>query len=252
MQMIPGTPVNLFLQGFPDEPAVDLAVSAVIHDEVASRSLGPSVRIHPTSRMVAFGRRDTHEAGYDEAVRISRKLGFTPVERLAGGRAAIFHAGIMGLSMITPEADSTVGIRERFSLMAEATVKALRSLGVDARVGEVPGEYCPGEFSVNVRGSKKLAGFSQRLIRGAAHVTGLIVIDGPVEVNAVLEPVYDALGLVFDPSATGSVVAEVGGVDHAGLARALIEAFPASLHEATLPLALVEAARARVPGLISP
>lgn len=250
--MIPGASFDLFLEGFPDEPALDLAVSAVLHQEVAAGSLGPSIRIHPASRMVVFGRRDTHEPGYPEAVRIAREHGFTPVERLAGGRAAIFHAGTVGISVVTPELDSTVGIRERFSVVAETTVEALRSLGIDARVGAVPGEYCPGEFSVNARGVSKLAGYAQRLVRGAAHVTGVIVVDDPAGINEVLEPVYAALGLALDPSTTGSVTTEVNGIDRAEFTRAFIEAFPAPLQEASLPRALVEAARARVPGLISP
>jgi len=33
---------------------------------------------------------------------------------------------------------------------------AFRRLGVDARVGEVSGEYCPGAHSVNARGATKL------------------------------------------------------------------------------------------------
>ena len=40
---------------------------------------------------------------------------------------------------------------ERFEEVAGLIADALRALGVDARVGEVPGEYCPGAYSVNAR-----------------------------------------------------------------------------------------------------
>ena len=61
------------------------------------------------------------------------------------------------------------GTRERFERLGGVIVRALRGLGVDARVGEVEGEYCPGAWSVNARGQIKLAGIGQRMIAGAAH-----------------------------------------------------------------------------------
>ena len=62
--------------------------------------------------------------------------------------------------------------------MAELIAATLRGLGVDARVGEVPGEYCPGAYSVNARGAVKLSGIGQRMIRGGAHMGGVVVASG--------------------------------------------------------------------------
>ena len=67
---------------------------------------------------------------------------------------------------------------------------ALCDLGVDARVGEVEGEYCPGEYSVNARGALKLMGVGQRIVRGAAHVGGVLVVGRSDRTRRVLEPVY--------------------------------------------------------------
>ena len=36
--------------------------------------------------------------------------------------------------------------------------------------GEVAGEYCPGQHSVNARGERKLMGVGQRLIRGRGRM----------------------------------------------------------------------------------
>lgn len=253
-QPSPRTRMSLFLEGFTAEPALDIAVSAVLHEMVASGSMAPCIRVHPTSRMVAFGRRDTHEPGYLAAAGISRHHDYAPVERLAGGRAAVFHESTLGISVVTAEDDSTVGIRDRFQAIAEATVDAFGLLGVTAGVGEVPGEYCPGEFSVNARASTKLAGFGQRLIKGAAHVGGVVVVDGAGEINDVLVPVYAALGLDFDPRTTGSVADEVGSVSTADVVGALTSGLSArwDLEEAPLPRALVDEARTRVSSLLSP
>jgi octanoyl-[GcvH]:protein N-octanoyltransferase len=107
--------------------------------------------------------------------------------------------------------------------MADVIAGALRGLGVDARVGELPGEYCPGAYSVNARGQVKLAGIGQRMIRGGAHVGGVIVASGGDEVARVLVPVYRALELDWEPDTSGSVAEELGReVDPGEVEEALI------------------------------
>ena len=100
--------------------------------------------------------------------------------------------------------------------MADLITERARGLGVDARVGEVPGEYCPGAYSVNARGATKLAGIGQRMIRGGAHMGGVVVASGGGEVARVLEPVYRALELDWDPATSGSVADELGREVDAG------------------------------------
>ena len=51
-----------------------------------------------------------------------------------------------------------------------------RGLGVDARLGAVPGEYCPGAHSVNARGTEKLVGTAQRMVPGAWLFSSLVVV----------------------------------------------------------------------------
>jgi lipoate-protein ligase A len=107
--------------------------------------------------------------------------------------------------------------------MAHLIAAALRGLGVDARVGEVTGEYCPGAYSVNARGATKLAGIGQRMIRGGAHMGGVVVASGGSDVARVLVPVYEALGLDWDPATSGSVSEELGReVDPGELEEAVI------------------------------
>ena len=106
--------------------------------------------------------------------------------------------------------------------MAELVRAALAGLGVDARVGEVPGEYCPGAFSVNAGGRVKLAGIGQRLIKGGAHVGCVIVAGGSEELRDVLVPVYEALGIDWDPATAGSVEDEVAGVTPAEVEAAIL------------------------------
>lgn len=95
------------------------------------------------------------------------------------------------------------GIQDRFASVARRQADALRGLGVDARVGEVPGEYCPGAFSVNARGQTKLIGAAQRVIRRGWLLSTVVVVEAAVRIRPVLEDVYRALALGWDPATAG-------------------------------------------------
>jgi octanoyl-[GcvH]:protein N-octanoyltransferase len=204
--------ITLAREGFPELAERDTAVSHAILRLVARAALPETLRIYRPGRLIGFGPRDRVAPGFAAAVEAARRRGFGAVERLAGGRAAVFHEDTLALSWAIPDVDARAGIRPRFELLAEIVVDALRSLGIDARVGEVPGEYCPGEHSVNARGRTKLMGVGQRVVDGAAHVGGVIVVDGADLIRDTLVPVYAALEVDWDPSTVGSLAAEVPGL----------------------------------------
>lgn len=214
--------LGLIRQGFPDRAAFDIAVSTALLRRAATQQV-ETLRLHVPGPALAFGARDRNSAGYPAAITRAAEIGFPPVRRLAGGKAAVFHAGTLAFSWAVPEADARQGIERRFILMAQTVTKTLRSLGIDARVGEVPGEYCPGRFSVNAGGATKLMGVGQRLIRGGAHLGGVLVVDGSQQVRAALTPVYAALGYEWDPATVGSVADELGrAVSNHEIADALL------------------------------
>jgi octanoyl-[GcvH]:protein N-octanoyltransferase len=234
--------LRLIRHSFPDQPELSTAISRTILSRVAAGELSPTVRIHRPGNEVAFGRQDVASPGYEAAAQAARDAGFAAVERLAGGRAAVFHTGTIAIARAYADPQPPKRTYARFEEMADVIAAALKGLGVDARVGEVPGEYCPGAYSVNARGRTKLAGIGQRMIRGGAHMGGVVVASGGHEVARVLEPVYRALELDFDPETSGSVSDEVGReVDAGELEEALIaelgrryELVPAELDEETV------------------
>ena len=191
---------------------------------VAAGELPETVRIGRPGRVVAFGKRDTASAGYTSALAAARSAGYDAVERLAGGRAAAYTEGTLSFSHAQREDDPRRATEARFRETAELLREALAGLGVDARIGEVAGEYCPGEYSVNARGEVKLAGIGQRLIADGAHVGGVLVADGAAEVRRVLVPVYEALGLDWDPDTTGSVSEEAPGTGIDAVEAAIVAA----------------------------
>ena len=176
---------------------------------VAAGELPETLRIAHPGTTVAFAKRDAVADGYDEAVRAAREHGFEATLRLAGGRAAVFHDGTMEVGHAVPDEEPRARIHDRFRHTADRLARALAGLGVDARVGDVAGEYCPGRYSVNARGAAKLAGIGQRVVGGGSHTGTVLVIEGEDRINAVLEPVYAALGLDWDPAVSGSVRTEV-------------------------------------------
>jgi lipoate-protein ligase A len=105
--------------------------------------------------------------------------------------------------------------------------EAFRSLGVDARIGQVPGEYCPGDHSVNARGRTKLMGVGQRVVARAAHVGGVAVVGGSDRIRDVLIPVYEALELEWDPATVGSLQDEQPAISWAEAERAIVAEFAA-------------------------
>lgn len=198
-------PLRVLHESFPDDPALDAAVSRATLERVAAGELPETLRVARPGRVVAFAKRDALSAGYAEAVEAARSAGFGSVLRLAGGRAAVFHEGTLELAHAVPDPDPRPGIHDRFEAEASLVTGALRSLDVDARVAEVPGEYCPGRWSVNEGGRTKLAGTGQRVIHGGAHVGTVVVIEDAESIRSVLTPVYAALGLDWDPATVGAV-----------------------------------------------
>jgi octanoyl-[GcvH]:protein N-octanoyltransferase len=197
-------------------------VSSAILERVAKGELPETVRLARPGAMVAFGKQDRSRSGYAEAARAARAQGFEAVERLAGGRAAVFHEQTIALAWARREADPWPGTHDRFRELAGILERALTSLGVDARIGEIPGEYCPGEYSINARGQKKLVGLGQRIVKGASHIGGVIVVGDSARVRDVLVPVYGALKLGWKPDTTGSVEDELGSVGWEAVAEAVL------------------------------
>jgi octanoyl-[GcvH]:protein N-octanoyltransferase len=249
-------PLRVLADSFPDDPALDTAISRAVMHRVAAGELPETLRLARPAAVVAFAKRDALSPGYGWALEAARARGFGAILRLAGGRAAIFHEGTLELAHAVPDPDPKPGIHARFEATATLIAAALRGLGIDARVGEVRGEYCPGRWSVNAAGARKLAGIGQRVVAHGSHTGAVIVVDGAERIRTVLEPVYEALELDWDPGTVGAVAEEFDtsegrwdAVRDALLAEyaARFELVPGELDDETLALARRLAADHRPP-----
>ncbi|HEX6388841.1 MAG TPA: hypothetical protein VFZ89_05335 [Solirubrobacteraceae bacterium] len=226
------------------DAALDIALGHALLEGVARAGRPPLVRLYRPGPTVAFGRLDALRPGYRAAAAAARAGGFAPVLRQPGGHAAAYDGGSVCLDVVRPEPDALPALQERFAEAAELIAGALRGLGVDARVGELPGEYCPGSSSVNAAGRIKLAGIAQRVVRGGSLLGAVVVVAGTERIRPVLEEVYDHLGLDWDPATAGSVHDVAPAITVADVEGALLEACAAlaPLREAPLdPSALARA-----------
>jgi lipoate-protein ligase A len=244
--------MRVYERAFPGEPAYDVAVSRALLLGAADGSQPESLRLYRPDDVVAFSVSDASRPGFPRALEAARSAGFDASLRLAGGSAAVFHRDTVAFAWCLPAADARRDIRARFERVADLIASALRRLGVDARVGEVEGEYCPGAYSVNAGGRRKLMGVGQRIVQGAAHVGGVLVVDGSARVRDALVPVYAALGLDWRPETAGSVADELGSLAWESVRDALLaeagarwELEPATLDEAVLARARELEARFR-------
>src|SRR3954452_5352741 len=101
----PMPPLRLLTESFPDDPALDTAVSRALLERVAAGELPETLRLARPGRMVAFGKQDAIARGYPAAAAAARERGFEAVLRLAGGRAAVFHEHTVELAHALPGED---------------------------------------------------------------------------------------------------------------------------------------------------
>jgi len=237
--------LRLIRRSFPEDPELSTAISRAILTRVASGDLAPTLRLHRPGREEAFGRQDVSSPGYPAAREATIESGFAAVERLAGGRAAVFHEGTIAIARSYADPQPPRRTYRRFEEISGWVAGGLRRLGIEARVGEIAGEYCPGAYSVNASGRVKLAGIGQRMIRGAAHVGGVVVVSGEAPLRDVLVPVYRALDLDWRPETAGSAAGELDRpLELSEVEEALLEELtqsyelvPAEVDEETLRLA---------------
>ena len=213
--------MELLRERHPDDPVLDAAITHALLRQVGAGDRPPTARIFRPGPTMAFGRLDALSDGYAAARAAAVAHGFTPLLRLGGGHAAGYDAGSVLLELIGPVATIAEGVPERFAAVTELLVEALAALGIAARVGELPGEYCAGEWSVHAAGIK-LAGTAQRSIKGASLVTAMVIVEGAAPLRAALVDVYAALGIAWRPATAGGAADVVRSLTAGDVERALV------------------------------
>lgn len=212
------------LRGRAPTPDEDRETTARMLARAANEDV-PVLRVWTPHRLVAFGRRDANALGYERAKALARKHGFVPVERSVGGRAVAYTGRTLSFAVALPSRTPRTGIAHRYETVTGTVIKTIRRLGASVSNGEPTATFCPGDHSVRVSDGGKIAGIAQRVLSDAALVAGCLIVsrrDG-TEIAGVLDPVYRALDVPFDPASVGSV-SEAGGPGDPDRVRRHLEA----------------------------
>nr|WP_312607010.1 lipoate--protein ligase family protein [Kocuria rhizophila] len=203
-----------------------------ILDAARGGATEPVLRVYQPRPTVAFGRRDELNPGFACARQAALDAAFTPLVRRVGGRAAAYHGGCLVIDHVEPDPDPKTGIQDRYRLFGDMVVAALEELEVPAQVGEIPGEYCAGEYSVHAPGTDahprrpvKLAGTAQRVVAGAWYFSTVVVVEESEPLRGVLEDVYACLGVPWEPSTAGCVADVRPGTTVAEVETALLDVY---------------------------
>jgi octanoyl-[GcvH]:protein N-octanoyltransferase len=193
-----------------------------------------ALRVWTPHRQIAFGRRDRREPGYERARTAAQDDGFPAIERRVGGRAVAYTGSTVAFARAEAIDDMGIGMTARYEAATTDLREALDELRVRTRPGEPPNAFCPGRHSLCVDGNAaagshasggKVAGIAQRVSQGVALVAGVLVVDSAAEIAGVLQPVYRALDVPFDPESVGSIERTGGATDFRTVRGALERTF---------------------------
>ena len=115
--------------------------------EVANGQREATLRMYQPNPTVAFGRRDELNPGFAAAAAACAEHGFEVLvrkgrrarRRLPSGRCLV-------VDHFQPASDARSGNTLRYELFGSMYAQALREVGVDARMGEIPGSTAPASI----------------------------------------------------------------------------------------------------------
>lgn len=228
-----GGPVHLIAEGAENAPS---AASAHDDIELVRRTLAGLndagtgfLRIYRPRPTAAFSPRDAISRSFNAAAEAVRGHGFEPVERLAGGQLAVYDSNALVIDLVAAHAEPRAQVLKRFELFSKVIISALATLSIDARLGALAGEYCPGEYSVNGAGRIKLAGLAQRIGRRGYHLGAMISVMPSHKAEAAIATAYRILGITFNPATFGAVADLTPNLSFKTVRDAIMNAIAAQL-----------------------
>lgn len=193
-------------------------------EDVRNRGV-PGLRVWTPPSHVSFGRRDANSNNFQRVRTRVEDRGYPTAVRQSGGRAVVHTEGTLAVLLALPTDDGErITLQDRYDAALECFRSALKEGGVEAERGEPPNSFCPGSHSLQIGGCKVL-GLAQRVRRDVAMLTAILIVRDEGTVADVLEPIYEALGVPFDPTTVGSLTSAGGSADRDRVGDAIVAAF---------------------------
>jgi octanoyl-[GcvH]:protein N-octanoyltransferase len=137
----------------------------------------PAVRTWVHDKTIVLGIQDHRLPNISEATSILEKAGYQSIVRNSGGLAVVLDEGVLNISMILSEQNTSIDIPTGYEIMLEF-VKLLFPEAEDRiQAYEIVGSYCPGSYDLSIDGLK-FAGISQRRLRSGIAVQVYLCIEG--------------------------------------------------------------------------
>jgi octanoyl-[GcvH]:protein N-octanoyltransferase len=187
------------------------------------------IRLRSPRPTAAFSPQDTTHSDFERVKELAQARGFEPIERGTGGRLTMFDENALAVTLIWPHENPHAHTIKRYEVFSNIIADALKSLGIDARVGELPNEYCPGKYSINANGKVKLVGIAQRMNRHCVQMGAIIAVDRSEKACAAIAEAYQAMGLPFDPGTYGAITELVPSLTYEKVKGAIRQTVEAGL-----------------------
>lgn len=151
----------------------------------------PVVRTWVHDETVVLGIQDHRLPHIAEAMAHLEKEGYQSIVRNSGGLAVVLDQGILNVSIILSEQDTSIDISTGYDVMLEFVRMLFPEAGNRIEAYEIVGSYCPGSYDLSIDG-RKFAGISQRRLRQGIAVQVYLCVEGSGSKRAALiEDMYD-------------------------------------------------------------
>jgi octanoyl-[GcvH]:protein N-octanoyltransferase len=137
----------------------------------------PAVRTWVHDKTIVLGIQDHRLPNISEATAILEKAGYQSIVRNSGGLAVVLDEGVLNISMILSEQNTSIDIPTGYEIMLEFVKLLFPEAEGRIQAYEIVGSYCPGSYDLSIDGLK-FAGISQRRLRSGIAVQVYLCIEG--------------------------------------------------------------------------
>lgn len=176
------------------DPQASIRFDEGLLHKVGRSEIAPCICIKSAPRCLVVTRREARMANFTAASAVLAAEGWPVVVRSSGGACVPQGPGMINLSLIHPRIKGWT-LEHGYLLLCDLLNRLLRSYGIEAETGEVPGSFCDGRYNLQ-SGGKKLVGTAQRWAGGnrtqaavLAHACLLVDLD-LVEVTDRINQLY--------------------------------------------------------------
>ena len=92
-----------------------------------------------------------------------------------------------------------------FDYVSKFFRSVINDFGLNCFIGEIEGEYCSGQYSLNLDHKIKIAGIAQRIVNNAVYIGGFIAVENSNLIKEMLIPIYKELGIKWQPQTAGAL-----------------------------------------------